>query len=86
MTHLHILSMFFKNCYVVFIFHLRDNFIQFKMYWYTTMLFGLVFKGDNFCDFLFASLKDKMLPKRGLLIKEKDFGPNLSLVLLSITQ
>ena len=33
--------------------------------------FPIFSKGDNFHDFLFAYLEDKVFPKRGLLIKER---------------
>ena len=40
----------------------------FKVYVYTLLFFFALFtKGNNFCDFLFASLENKILPKRGLL-------------------
>ena len=32
--------------------------------------FGILTKGNNFCDFLFASLPDNALPKWALLLKE----------------
>ena len=36
--------------------------------------FSAIFvKGDNFCDFLFASLDSKVLPELGLLLKERIF-------------
>ena len=46
---------------------------KFKVYGYTSpSFFCLVFKGDNFCNFLFAYLEKEMSTKLGLLLKEKN--------------
>ena len=44
-----------------------------KMYGYNFSFFSTIFfsKGNNFCDFLFASLDDKIPTKQGLLLKEQ---------------
>ena len=42
-----------------------------KVYGYTSIYFAMFSKGDNFCDFLFAYLDDRVFPKRGLLLKER---------------
>ena len=42
-----------------------------KVYGNTTMVSAILTKGNNFFDFLFASLEDRALPKWGLLLKEK---------------
>ena len=35
----------------------------------------MFYKGDNFCDFLFAFLQSKSLLKKSLLYKRKEFAP-----------
>ena len=42
--------------------------------WKHSHVFGQFYKVDNLCDFLFASLNNKTLPKRGLHIKEKKYS------------
>ena len=41
---------------------------------YTFMVFQNVYKGNKFCDFLLASLDNKVLPEWGLLLKERIFS------------
>ena len=41
-----------------------------KVYGFTLSFFRHFYKGNNFCDFLFASLGNKTLPKRNLLLNE----------------
>ena len=47
-----------------------------KLYGYTSLsFFCQVFKGDNFCDFLFALLEEEVFPKWGLLLQNKKLLP-----------
>ena len=45
-----------------------------KVYGYTYVFVRLFKKRNDFCNFLFSFLHDEVLPKRGLLIKERIYS------------
>ena len=49
------------------LFYMHDKMLSWDI---SCMQTGLVAKGNNCCDCLFALLEDKALPKVGLLLKE----------------
>ena len=47
----------------VFAYETVSNTVTFKVYGYTSVFSAIFAKGDNFRDFLFASLEDNTIPK-----------------------
>ena len=50
---------------------LKNTKMETKMTVYFSVFFFTFTKGNNFCNFLFASLDDEALPKMDLLLKER---------------
>ena len=62
-----------------------SNKMGLNVYGYTAQFFHQFSKGNNFCDFLFASVDKEDLPKWDLALKEKTAPKGANSFLLELT-